>query len=132
MKKQIKTTLPTKSNAVSTAVLGANDDVSLSKYINEIQKFPILTAQQEYEYATKWANEHDNIAAEKSLGYAFFYETPPPEGEPNIPVAGWFDDPIFIWQGSESYNPDIPIEEVDIVEAFRKRAVKAEKHSRGN
>jgi len=65
MKKQIKTTLPTKSNAVSTAVLGANDDVSLSKYINEIQKFPILTAQQEYEYATKWANEHDNVAAEK-------------------------------------------------------------------
>ena len=65
MKKQIKTTLPTKSNAVSTAVLGANDDVSLSKYINEIQKFPILTAEQEYEYATKWANEHDNVAAEK-------------------------------------------------------------------
>lgn len=77
-------------------------------------------------------NGADNIAAEKSLGYAFFYETPPPEGEPNIPVAGWFDDPIFIWQGSESYNPDIPIEEVDIVEAFRKRAVKAEQHSRGN
>jgi len=65
MKKQIKTTLPTKSNAVSTAVLGANDDVSLSKYISEIQKFPILTAEQEYEYATKWANEHDNVAAEK-------------------------------------------------------------------
>ena len=65
MKKQIKTTLPTKISAVSTTVLGANDDVSLSKYINEIQKFPILTAQQEYEYATKWATEHDNIAAEK-------------------------------------------------------------------
>ena len=65
MKKQIKTTLPTKISAVSTTVLGANDDVSLSKYINEIQKFPILTAQQEYEYATKWANEHDNVAAEK-------------------------------------------------------------------
>jgi RNA polymerase sigma-32 factor len=65
MKKQIKTTLPTKSNVVSTAVLGANDDVSLSKYISEIQKFPILTAEQEYEYATKWANEHDNVAAEK-------------------------------------------------------------------
>jgi len=65
MKKQIKTTLPTKTYSVPTTVLGANDDVSLTKYINEIQKFPILTAEQEYEYATKWANEHDNIAAEK-------------------------------------------------------------------
>ena len=65
MKKQIKTTLPTKSYSVPTTVLGANDDVSLTKYINEIQKFPILTAEQEYEYATKWAHEHDNVAAEK-------------------------------------------------------------------
>ncbi len=65
MKKQIKTTLPSASYSVPTTVLGANDDVSLAKYINEIQKFPILTAEQEYEYATKWANEHDNIAAEK-------------------------------------------------------------------
>ena len=65
MKKQIKTTLPSKSYSVPTTVLGANDDVSLSKYINEIQKFPILTAEQEYEYATKWVREHDNIAAEK-------------------------------------------------------------------
>lgn len=67
MKKQIKTTLPSKSNALSTTVLGANDDVSLTKYINEIQKFPILTAEQEYEYATKWVNEHDNVAAEKLI-----------------------------------------------------------------
>ena len=65
MKKQIKTTLPSTSYSVPTTVLGANDDISLTKYINEIQKFPILTAEQEYEYATKWANEHDNIAAEK-------------------------------------------------------------------
>ena len=65
MKKQIKTTLPSKSYSVPTTVLGANDDISLAKYINEIQKFPILTAEQEYEYATKWAKEHDNIAAEK-------------------------------------------------------------------
>ncbi len=65
MKKQIKTTLPSASYSVPTTVLGANDDVSLAKYINEIQKFPILTAEQEYEYATKWVNEHDNIAAEK-------------------------------------------------------------------
>ena len=65
MKKQIKTTLPSKSYSVPSTALGMNDDVSLTKYIAEIQKFPILTAEQEYEYATKWANEHDNIAAEK-------------------------------------------------------------------
>ncbi len=65
MSKEIKTTLPaTKSSAVG-AYIGAGDDASLAKYINEIQKFPILSAEQEYEYATKWANEHDNIAAEK-------------------------------------------------------------------
>jgi len=65
MKKQIKTTLPTKSYSVPTTALGVNDDISLAKYISEIQKFPILTAEQEYEYAKKWANEHDNIAAER-------------------------------------------------------------------
>ncbi|MBR3147840.1 MAG: RNA polymerase factor sigma-32 [Alphaproteobacteria bacterium] len=47
---------------------GAGDDVSLAKYITEIQKFPILSAQQEYEYATKWVNEKDAIAAEKLVG----------------------------------------------------------------
>lgn len=46
-------------------VYGAGDDVSLAKYINEIQKFPILTAEQEYEYASRWAKERDNVAAEK-------------------------------------------------------------------
>ena len=66
MSKEIKTTLPsTKSSTPVPYIGGAGDDISLSKYISEIQKFPILSAQQEYEYATKWANEHDNIAAEK-------------------------------------------------------------------
>lgn len=66
MSKEIKTTLPsTKSNAPVPYIGGAGDDISLAKYINEIQKFPILSAQQEYEYATKWAKEHDNVAAEK-------------------------------------------------------------------
>ena len=37
----------------------------MAKYINEIQKFPILSAEQEYEYASKWVKEHDNTAAEK-------------------------------------------------------------------
>jgi RNA polymerase sigma-32 factor len=65
MTKQIKTTLPATTNNSSLPVYGAGDDVSLSKYINEIQKFPILTAEQEYEYASRWVNEHDNVAAEK-------------------------------------------------------------------
>lgn len=65
MTKEIKTTLPsTKTNAM-VPVYGAGDDVSLAKYINEIQKFPILTAEQEYEYASRWAKERDNVAAEK-------------------------------------------------------------------
>ena len=65
MKKQIKTTLPTTTNNASLPVYGAGDDASLSKYINEIQKFPILSAEQEYEYASRWVKEHDNVAAEK-------------------------------------------------------------------
>jgi len=69
MSKEIKTTLPaTRTNAPVPFVGGAGDDVSLAKYITEIQKFPILSAEQEYEYATKWVNEHDSIAAEKLVG----------------------------------------------------------------
>ena len=65
MKKEIKTTLPSTKTSAMLPTYGAGDDVSLSRYINEIQKFPILSAEQEYEYATKWVNEHDNMAAEK-------------------------------------------------------------------
>ena len=65
MTKQIKTTLPATTNNANLPVYGAGDDVSLAKYINEIQKFPILTAEQEYEYASRWVKEHDNVAAEK-------------------------------------------------------------------
>jgi len=65
MATEIKTTLPATKTNTMVPVYGAGDDASLSKYINEIQKFPILTAAQEYEYATKWVNEHDNAAAEK-------------------------------------------------------------------
>ena len=65
MKKQIKTTLPsTQSNAIMPSY-GSGDDIALTKYMAEIQKFPILSAEQEYEYATKWVREHDNVAAEK-------------------------------------------------------------------
>lgn len=65
MSKEIKTTLPTKSSTAMVPTYGAGDDVSLAKYINEIQKFPILSAEQEYEYANRWSKEHDNVAAEK-------------------------------------------------------------------
>ena len=65
MKKEIKTTLPSTKTSTIVPTYGAGDDVSLSRYINEIQKFPILTAEQEYEYASKWVREHDNVAAEK-------------------------------------------------------------------
>ena len=44
---------------------GTGDDIALTKYMAEIQKFPILSAEQEYEYATKWVRDHDNVAAEK-------------------------------------------------------------------
>ena len=65
MKKQIKTTLPSTKSTTIMPFYGAGDDISLTKYMSEIQKFPILSAEQEYEYATKWVKEHDNIAAEK-------------------------------------------------------------------
>ena len=65
MTKEIKTTLPSTKKNTMVPVYGAGDDVSLAKYINEIQKFPILTAEQEYEYASRWAKERDNVAAEK-------------------------------------------------------------------
>ena len=66
MSKEIKTTLPsTRTNVPTYFVGGAGDDLSFSKYITEIQKFPILSAEQEYEYASKWIKEHDNVAAEK-------------------------------------------------------------------
>ena len=65
MKKEIKTTLPSTKTSSMVPIYGAGDDVSLARYINEIQKFPLLTAEQEYEYASKWVNDHDNVAAEK-------------------------------------------------------------------
>ncbi len=65
MKKQIKNALPAiKNNAVSVPY-GGGDDAALARYIQTIQKFPILTANEEYEYATQWVKHQDNAAAEK-------------------------------------------------------------------
>lgn len=65
MKKQIKNALPVVQNQSLVAARGVNDETSLAQYIQNIQKFPILSAEQEYEYAIKWAHDHDADAAEK-------------------------------------------------------------------
>lgn len=60
MKKQIKNALP----AVQTALLPSGAGDSLTRYIQEIQKFPVLSASQEYEYATRWVRDKDMSAGE--------------------------------------------------------------------
>lgn len=65
MKKQIKNALPVVQNESLVSVRGVNDETSLAQYIQNIQKFPILSAEQEYEYAKKWAEHQDKEAAEK-------------------------------------------------------------------
>ena len=66
MTKQIKNALVTKSGTgVSVPTYG--EDSSLGGYIRTISKFPILSPEQEYEYASKWVREHDQNAAEKLL-----------------------------------------------------------------
>ena len=54
-----------KSYQSLVAARGVNDETSLSQYIQNIQKFPILSAEQEYEYAKQWTENHDAVAAEK-------------------------------------------------------------------
>lgn len=65
MKKQIKNTLPATQNTSIVAARGVSDENGLAQYIQTIQKIPILSAEEEYEYATKWTKHKDNIAAEK-------------------------------------------------------------------
>ena len=65
MSKEIKTTLPAKGTTSLVAARGVSDESGLAQYIQSIQKFPILTAEQEYEYATAWTKNHDSVAAEK-------------------------------------------------------------------
>lgn len=66
MTKQIKTALPTKVTGTGI-MIPATDDVGLANYIRTIQQFPILSAEQEYEYASQWVKNHDQDAAEKLL-----------------------------------------------------------------
>lgn len=65
MKKQIKDALPVKSDISIVAARGVNDETGLAQYIKTVQSIPVLSAQQEYEYATQWVQNKDNIAAEK-------------------------------------------------------------------
>ena len=65
MCKEIKTTLPAKNNTNIVDARGVSDDTSLAQYIQNVQKIPVLTAEQEYEYATKWVQNQDKFAAEK-------------------------------------------------------------------
>ncbi len=65
MSKEIKTTLPAKNSTSIVAARGVSDDASLAQYIQNVQKIPVLTAEQEYEYATKWVQTQDKFAAEK-------------------------------------------------------------------
>ena len=65
MKKQIKNTLPAPQNASIMAARGVNDESGLAQYIQMVQKIPVLSAEQEYEYATQWVKHQDHVAAEK-------------------------------------------------------------------
>lgn len=62
MKTQIKNALPAIQNITP---LGEGD--ALTRYKREVQKFPILSASEEYEYAIRWRNDHDMRAAEHLL-----------------------------------------------------------------
>ncbi len=65
MKKQIKNALPAVQNTSLVAARGVSDDASLAQYIQTIQKFPILSASEEYEYATDWVQNHNMASGEK-------------------------------------------------------------------
>ena len=65
MKKEIKNTLPATANTSLVAARGVSDESGLAQYIQMVQKIPILSAEEEYEYATQWVKNHDSMAAEK-------------------------------------------------------------------
>ncbi|MDR2412871.1 MAG: RNA polymerase factor sigma-32 [Rickettsiales bacterium] len=68
MKKQIKNPLPATTETTSTSLMaarGVSDESGLEQYIKTIQKFPILSAEQEYEYASSFFANNDVLAGEK-------------------------------------------------------------------
>jgi RNA polymerase sigma-32 factor len=66
MKKQIKNALVPNSGT-GIAIPGYGDEAGLTSYIRAISQFPILSPEEEYEYATNWVKNKDNDAAEKLL-----------------------------------------------------------------
>lgn len=65
MRKEIKNALPVTTNTSLVAARGVNDESGLAQYIQTVQKIPILTAEEEYEYATQWVKNKDAAAGEK-------------------------------------------------------------------
>ncbi|MGI8943867.1 MAG: sigma-70 factor domain-containing protein, partial [Qipengyuania sp.] len=51
----------TKSKALSVPALGGEQ--SLNRYLSEIKKFPVLTAEQEYMLAKRYEEHEDSEAA---------------------------------------------------------------------
>lgn len=62
MTKQIKPSLPKISG---TTLPITSDEASLTRYIQMVQKIPLLTPIEEYDYAVKWRSSGDQISAEK-------------------------------------------------------------------
>lgn len=65
MTKEIKNALSVSQGTNIVAARGVSDDNSLAQYIQNVQKIPVLTAEQEYEYASQWVKNQDKLAAEK-------------------------------------------------------------------
>ena len=65
MTKEIKDALPIVKNNSIVAARGVSDESGLAQYIQTVQKIPVLTAEQEYEYATQWVKNQDQVAGEK-------------------------------------------------------------------
>ena len=65
MTKEIKNALSVSHGTNIVAARGVSDDNSLAQYIQNVQKIPVLTAEQEYEYASQWVKNQDKLAAEK-------------------------------------------------------------------
>jgi RNA polymerase sigma-32 factor len=68
MKTQIKHPLPVTKSTSLVSVRGVSDETGLEQYIQNIQKFPILSESVEYEYAKTWQKNHDSFAAEQLIG----------------------------------------------------------------
>src|SRR5919205_564686 len=49
----------------STSVIPIAPEGNLSRYLQEIRKFPMLTAEEEYQLAKRWKDEGDEKAAHK-------------------------------------------------------------------